>query len=304
MPAPFILPNSLTSGPFSRQQALDAGVTSRMLQGGRFVRLFPRVYVLRTHVMSISDWIRAAQLSMPERAVLSHLTRIQLLGLDIGPRRPFHFTVIGDLHLDVPDVFLHRTEVMPPRDDDGVTPAAAWIGAATQVRLIDLIMIGDWLLFTQAATPVEMAELVHAMPWRPGATPAGAALAWLREGAESLKESEVRTLILACGLPEPEVNPVIRSGGAFVGRVDLLFRKYGVVVEYDGRQHAEDIAQWNRDLVRNVGLDDTGLYVIHVTQEKLRAPRALMYEIYRRLVERGYRGPEPDFDETWRLLFA
>lgn len=275
-----------------------------MLQGKRFVRLLPRVFACRFHVMTQLDWIRAAILSMPDQAFVSHLTRLQLLGLDYGPARPFHFTVVGELHLDVPDVFLHRTLLLPPAESKCISPAAAWVGAATQLRRIDLIKTGDWLLSHKHATPIELAEVVRVAPWRPGAKAAKGAVVWLREGAESLKESEVRALIMACGLPEPEPNRIINQGGRFVGRVDLLFRKYGVVVEYDGRQHAEDPVQWNRDIDRNTDLGDTGLYVIHVTQEKLRHPRRLMQEIYRRLVDRGYRGPEPVFGEVWRALFA
>jgi hypothetical protein len=36
------------------------------------------------------------------------------------------------------------------------------------------------------------------------------------------------------GLPEPEVNPDIRNAsGRFVGRGDLVYRRWRVIVEYD-----------------------------------------------------------------------
>ena len=78
--------------------------------GKSWRRLFPRVWVYVGHLMTGADWILAAALSMPEGAQMSHVTRIQSLGLGFGALRPFHFTIARDLHLDTDDIFLHRTE--------------------------------------------------------------------------------------------------------------------------------------------------------------------------------------------------
>jgi hypothetical protein len=115
-----------------------------MLQGARFVRVFPRVWRHRDHEMSEDDWIRAATLTLPPRARLTGITRIQQLGLDFGPRRPIRFVVEGDLHLAPPEIFLHRTRKMPPANEDSVTPAAAYIAYCAMARVIDAIKVGEF----------------------------------------------------------------------------------------------------------------------------------------------------------------
>src|SRR5687768_9866715 len=121
------VPAELLSGPFSRERALALGVSERVLEGTRFVRVHTGVYRHREHVMSEGDRIEAARLALPATARLTGLTRIRRLGLDFGPSSPVRFVVEGDLHLALEGVFLHRTARLPPADHATVTPAAAFI---------------------------------------------------------------------------------------------------------------------------------------------------------------------------------
>lgn len=121
------IPTELLGRPFSQAEARGLGVTSDMLMGRSWKRLHPRVWVHRDHQMTHLDSIAAAAMAMPDHAQLSHGSRIQLLGLDVGEHVPIRFTVAGDLHIDTEDIFLHRTEVLPPLDAGGVTPASAFI---------------------------------------------------------------------------------------------------------------------------------------------------------------------------------
>lgn len=303
MSRPPTIPIALRSGPFARAEGLLCGVTSRQLQGGHFVRLFPRVYVLRNHVMTHHDWIEAASLAMPERAQLSHVTRIQALGVDVGPLRPFHFTVSGDLHIDLDGIFLHRTEVLPPLDEVGVTPAAAFIQYCATARMIDAIKVGDWLLHRRHMSLLEVAELARRDHWRPGVRQVRRVLPELDPGSRSLKESETRAIVVFSGLPTPEVNIDVVVNGRRLGCVDLLFRLWMVVLEYEGRQHAETIEQFNTDITRYAGFRDESIEYIQITNEMLRQPRAVVMLIHRKLVGRGYDGPTPTFGPRWRSLF-
>ena len=83
---------------------------------------------------------------LPGEAQLTGITRLQQLGLDYGPRRPFRFVVDRDLHRAVDGVFLHRTKEMPPLDDIGVCVEAAFMSYCSLCRVIDAIKVGDWLL--------------------------------------------------------------------------------------------------------------------------------------------------------------
>lgn len=240
---------------------------------------------------------------MPDRAQLSHITRIQALGLDFGDERPFHFTVAGDLHIDLDDIFLHRTEVLPPLDDIGVTPAAAFIQYCATARMIDAIKVGDWLLHRHHMAVLEVAELARRDHWRPGAGQVRRVLPHLDPASRSVKESESRAIVIFSGLPAPEVNVDLIVKGRRLGCVDLLFRLWLLVLEYEGRQHAETIQQFNIDITRYAGFRDELVAYIQITNETLNRPRALVARIHRTLVERGYDGPAPVFGDRWESLF-
>lgn len=146
------IPPELISGPFSRARALELGVTSRMLQGERFVRVVPGVWRTSEHKMTPDDWIEAARLVLPASAHLTGITRLQRLGLDFGPSKPVHFVIEGDHHLAYDEIFLHRTKRLPPTDRVGVTVPAAYIAYCAKARVIDAIQVGDWLLHNRHTT--------------------------------------------------------------------------------------------------------------------------------------------------------
>ncbi len=228
---------------------------------------------------------------------------VTLVGLDYGTMRPFHFTLSGDLHIDIDDIFLHRTELMPPLDDIGVTPAAAFIQFCATARMIDAIKVGDWLLHHRHMTVLEVAELARRDDWRPGARPTRRVLPHLDAASRSVKESETRALVEFSGLPTPEVNVDLYAGGRRLGCVDLLFRLWSLVLEYEGRQHAETVEQFGIDIERYAGFRAASVAYLQVTNAMLGRPRALILRIHRMLVGRGYVGPTPVFGDRWASLF-
>lgn len=303
MPATLPIPAALSHGPFTHRDALRCEVSEKVLRGRRFRRLHPRVWVPASYTMSDLDWIRAAELAMPAEARASHLTRLRRLGLEYGQIHPLHFTIQGELHIALHGTKLHRTKVMPPTDAQGVTPAAAFIGYAADARVIDLIKVGDWLLHREHMSLDELLETARRDRWRPGSGAAIWVARFLDARSRSLKESETRALLVFAGLPEPEVNADLFNAAMFIACVDLLYREWRVIVEYEGRQHAEDIWQWNKDITRYAGLRDDKWAYIQVTQEMLKQPRAVVLRVHGKLVEGGYRGPAPLFADRWRTLF-
>jgi hypothetical protein len=297
-----VIPPELRAGPFTRARAGQLGVTSRMLQGRRFVRLFHNVWRCAEHEMTESDWIAAVELALPPTAHLTGITRIQQCGLDFGPSRPWHFVVEGDLHLVLPGVFLHRTKRLAPADDVGVTPAAAFVFYCSYARVVDAIKVGDWLLHNGHLTVDEVRNLALAATWRDGTHEAIWILPHLDERSRSLKESETRAVIGFAGLPVPEVNVPMSFHREQV-IVDLLLLPWGLVIEYEGLQHQEDRKQYSGDIDRYALLRRNGVPYLQVTNEKLRRPRALVIEIHRELVELGYDGAAPEFGDRWRQLF-
>ena len=254
--------------------------------------------------MTHLDWIVAAELALPDRAHCSHVTRIQRLGLDHGPKTPLHFSIAGDHHLDLPDVFLHRTEVLPPVDASGVVPTAAFIGLASTARLIDLIKVGDWMLHHQHMTTNGLVEQAHRDLWRPGARQALAVVGHLNSQSRSLPESETRAVLVFAGLPVPEVNRELVMDGRVFAIGDLVYLLWRLVVEYEGSHHQLDRHQWTGDIDRYACFRESGLRYLQVTKEKLARPRTLVSEVYRQLILGGYDGPQPTFGTRWHSLFA
>jgi hypothetical protein len=130
----------LLRGPFTRAMAREAGLSDRMLQGKRFVRVLPRVWRHVDLVMTDDDWRVAAALALPPTAHLTGISRLQAAGLDYGPRLPVRYVVQGELHLAFDNVFLHRTKLLPPLDHVGSrsrrrsSPTAPPLGSSTASR--------------------------------------------------------------------------------------------------------------------------------------------------------------------------
>jgi len=297
------VPEPLLTGPFTRRQALEHGATKTMLAGARFVRVHPRVWRHRDYVMTWVDRIRAAQLALPPTARLTHVTRIQLLGLGFGPRRPLHFVVEGELHLALDGIFLHRTKALAPCDDTAVVPAAAFIAYCSTARLLDAVVVGDWLLHHGWMTEPELVALALAAPWRDGADEAVFVLDHLDGRSRSVKESETRAILCASGLPVPEPNHPVDLGEDATALGDLVYVDQGLVVEFEGGHHQEDRTQYVADIERYALFRDHGVPYLQVTRESLDRPRTLVGTVYRKLVSLGYRGPVPEFGEAWNALY-
>ncbi len=254
--------------------------------------------------MTDRDWVRAASLALPERARVTGITRLQLLGLDFGPRRPRRFVVEGDLHLAVGDIFVHRTRRLPPLDDVGVTPAAAFVSYCATARLVDAIKVGDWLLRGGHLTREELTDLALGQLWRRGADEALWVGHHLDGRSRSLRESETRALLQFAGLPTPAPNAPVAISDRVVVLGDLWFEEWQTVVEYEGDQHQTDRDQYVADIDRYRLMRDNGISYVQVTKEKLATPRAMVREIHRALAGNGFAGAEPDFGDRWDQLFA
>lgn len=77
-----------------------------------------------------------------------------------------------------------------------------------------------------------------------------------REGVDSPQETRLRLLLVLAGLPEPQVNLILRGrDGSWRKRYDVAYEHLRLIIEYDGRKHADDTKQWLTDIFRREELD-------------------------------------------------
>jgi hypothetical protein len=160
--------------------------------------------------------------------------------------------------------------------------------AAEGIDLVDLVAVGDSLVRASAVTPDELVDA--AAGWGgAGCRLARRAARWVRVGVDSVMETRLRMLLVLAGLPEPTVGHVIRrEDGSWLHRIDLAYLGLLIAIEYDGRQHAENTTQWNKDIRRREDLENRGWRVIVVTAEGVYGdPEETLERVRRVLRDRG-----------------
>jgi hypothetical protein len=173
-----------------------------------------------------------------------------------------------------PSVIGHKTTMPPPLGEvDGLPvslPIDVWCESAAILTVRDLIVMGDGLLRRKAplATLEQLREVVAARRGRRGAARLRLALPHLRGRTDSARETELRLIVVRFGFPEPVVNdPLFNSHGTVIAHGDLVWPEYRTVLEYDGRQHAEDRVQFAIDVRRLNIIAQAKYHVIRVDAE-------------------------------------
>ena len=184
------------------------------------------------------------------------------------------------------------------------TPEQTFIDmAAIGVNLVDLVVLGDAMLkakLTTVPTLIEAIEAWHGYGTRLALRAAGL----MREGVDSPMETRVRLLIVLAGLPEPTVNVIVRGeDGSWRMRFDLCYLNQRLILEYDGRRHADSPEQWERDLCRREDLDRMDYRLLVVTSRGIyNEPQRTLERVREALRERGVRVPLR-FKNEWRRHF-
>jgi hypothetical protein len=168
-------------------------------------------------------------------------------------------------------------------------PARAWAQVSRNWPADDLIAAADALVLPRRGLAT-LAELRAEAAMSRGHA-LDHVLAEVRIGAESFRETALRLACARAGLPEPRLNVELFSdGGEFIARIDQLYVEFGVAAEYDGRQHADDPAQFARDAdrwdaIRAAGWDHVRILRHHVEPD----PAPAVAKVRAALVRGGWR---------------
>ncbi len=299
------------SGPFRIEKAsggkrlLPDGVTEWDLRSPRYRRLFPGVFVAASVPVSPRVLAQGAVLMAGPTAVISHHTAARLWGGIVPDDGHTHLTVTRRRH-QVRGLKTHRAKPgQRARTLDGLrltTPDQTFLDLAAGLTLVDLVVLGDSLVRAGRATP---AGLVGAGATYRGSNRRVAARAagMVRPGVDSPMESRLRMLIVLAGLPQPVINHKIHwPDGRVRFRFDLSYPEHRLVIEYDGRQHAESDAQWDWDIDRREWMDTHGWRVVIVRSKDLYGtPARTLSRIMSSMRDMGM--PVPALSEEWRFHF-
>ena len=298
-----------TRRPFTKADAVACGIDPKLLRGSRFRRIFRGVYVERSTPADAFVRAEAALVLHPAGAFASHVTAARVYGLPVPHCPEEHVSVLRqEDRRSRPGLRSHVAgadrQVLVHRGVRVSHPLQMFVELASVLSLVDLVIVGDALL---KAFRLRAERLVS---WCAGsrdrhAVRARAAAALVREEVDSPMETRLRLLIVLAGLPEPVVNHKIRDERGHVRlRLDLSYPHLRLIVEYDGRQHAEDTRQWNRDLDRREYFDDEEWRIIVVTAAGIfREPERTLQRVRRALVRRGCPGVPRHLDDAWRSHF-
>lgn len=223
--------------------------------------------------------VQAARLVLPAGAVASHTTALRLQDLDVAAALPLHFSAVCHPEIDRDGIVLHRRLAeLNPIDLDGIPalgPRRTFVDVATMLSSSRLLAVGDWLVSKHKVRLADLRAYVLESHLD-GVRHARRIAPLVRENVASVFESYVRWELHAAGLPEPEVNAEIHDDhGAWLARGDLVYRRWKVVVEYDGWQHERDAAQRQWDHLRREQLEAAGWRVIVITAEDMKRPKTI-----------------------------
>ena len=270
-----------------------------MLQGPRFAQVTAGAYRAAATPESFELLVCAAMLVLPPDAALSHVSNLRWRGYDAVPARPLHFSTNMRLHVERPGIVAHRRQGLLSsslvRGVPLLGPDRTFVDAATQLSERELLRAGDWLV-ANGHTDILDLRAYAVMSRLDGVQRARLVAPIVRERVGSVRESDVRWVLVSSGLPVPEANPdLFDDDGQFLAKGDLAHKSYKVLVEYDGWQHERDPRQRQRDHLRRESLEAAGWRVIVATAEDFRNESSIAWRVFNALRQRGFAGPRPTF---------
>ncbi|POH72790.1 hypothetical protein [Arthrobacter glacialis] len=303
------LPQHLYGRSFTTRASSEAGLSPARTRASDLIRV-SRGILVPAGVPLQGAAALAAYTEANPLSVLSHLSAAQLwrIPLPPGPANDWRIHLANPPTVGAPrrvNVVGHRLALADGEiwELDGVrltSPARTWLDLAACLSLKDLVAAGDFLVCSHGPDfPVpreamcRVAELVQVVARHHGGRGlrnARLALELIRVGADSPPETLMRLALVDAGLPEPELNVVVRDpAGRPLIWPDGAYRQYRISLQYDGGHHNTP-DQYLRDIRRLETSRALGWEEIRVSLDDLRGDKpAVVRKVADALRARGWR---------------
>jgi very-short-patch-repair endonuclease len=263
------IPESLTRGPFTVADAIEAGLARGHLRGRSWRRVGTGQFVLASLQETPLQHLHRDQLRLPSGAAFSGHSAAWLHGLDAVLGSRIEATVPPGLQVrSRSGMTLHRADLLAGE----VTKVRGLLATSLLRTMRDLcarsslteaVVVVDTALHARRVKLEAIERYVDANSGKRGVAMLRRALPHAEPKAESHMESRLRMRLVLGGLPRPEAQVTIRdSAGVFAGRVDLFYRDQRLGIEYDGSTHQASLAEDNR---RQNRLLDAGVRLLRFT---------------------------------------
>ena len=252
------IPDELTYGPFTLQDALAAGLTRRQLRGSAWRRISFNWYRWAGCPLSEEMVLMTVHRGLPEGSAFAGRTAARLHGLDIpAGRRPEAITppdlgVADRVEATVRRVRLADGDIVRRRGFPVTSILRTAFDLAGRLPLVDAVVALDLALHAGLVQARAIHEYLAVHAEMPGVARARRALEHVEPKSESPMESRLRMLLVLGGLPRPAAQvDLLTPAGVFVARADLYYPDAALAVEY-GQNRIEDLGV---SLLRYTGAD-------------------------------------------------
>ena len=270
--------------PFVGSEALAARVISERAMRTLYEPVYPGVYVPWGATLSAVTRAKAAWLWSRRRGTVAGQSAAAMLGTKwvdgAEPAELIHDNRKPPATLIVHSEVLATGEILVV-DGVAVTTAARTafdLGRRTTSRLRAVQRL-DALVNATDVKVVDVEAVMAAHPGARGMPRLRKLLPLVDGGAESPQETLTRLVLIDAGLPAPRTQiEVYDDYGCFVARIDMGYEDVLVGVEYDGPQHWTDPAVRQRDIDRQVALQDLGWKIVRASRDLLKFRRSTFVE--------------------------
>ncbi|SDX61754.1 hypothetical protein SAMN05661080_00601 [Modestobacter sp. DSM 44400] len=280
---------------FTTATARSVGLSRGQLRGPGFLRLAHDLVVRLDDAIDTTERLRLLATVLPVDAAFSHATAASLLGapVDAPPRAHVVLTPRRVLpqrgELVVHERQLATADIVGHRGLQVTSGPQTFLDVSSTVPPEELVAIGDALMRGGHLDCERLAERLGRADRVRGVVRARACAPLLSPLAQSRPESLLRYWLTASDLPVPELQvPVTDRRGRIVAHGDLGYSRWNVLLEYEGRQHA-DPEQFDRDVDRYSLMAAGGWLVLRFARRHLGGPSPVVDRTLAALISRGWR---------------